>query len=122
MVSRYTGACLGLIAFAVTVIAGLWIDNPPMVTLSRAVWALVLFCALGLVVGACAQSVINEHHRRREEVEIPGADERHAMREADKETEIVTAELAALPDVAGPISQPVGTGGGEGSPVLPDAS
>lgn len=99
MVSRYTGACLGLFAFAVTVIAGLWIDNPPMVTMSRAVWALVLFCALGLVVGACAQSVISEHHRRREETEIRAADERRVAREPDSEAEMVTAELAELPDV-----------------------
>lgn len=122
MVSRYTGACLGLFAFAVTVIAGLWIDNPPIVTLSRAVWALVLFCALGLVVGACAQSVINEHHHRGEETEIRAAEERQEVLEVASEEEMVTAELVELPDLAESISSPVGTGGGEGSPVLPDAS
>lgn len=122
MVSRYTGACLGLFAFSITVVAGLWVDNPPMVTMSKAVWALVVFCALGLVVGACAQSVIGERHSGREQTEIPAGDEGQAAREADLKPEILTAELAAPLDLAGPISGPVETQGGEGSPALPDAS
>jgi hypothetical protein len=73
MVSRYTGACLGLLAFAITIVAGLAVHNPPMVTLSRAVWALVIFCPLGLLVGACAQSVITEHYRQREASELGAA-------------------------------------------------
>lgn len=72
MVGRFTGACLGLLAFAITILAGLAVHNPPMVTLSRAVWALAIFCALGLVLGAVAQAVVNEHFRRREKEVLGG--------------------------------------------------
>ncbi|MCP4247160.1 MAG: hypothetical protein GY778_08930 [bacterium] len=67
MVARYTGACLGLLAFGLTVIVGLAVNNPATVTLSRAVWALVVFCAIGLMLGGIAQVVIREHARRRQE-------------------------------------------------------
>jgi hypothetical protein len=72
MVGRFTGACLGLLAFAITILAGLAVHNSPMVTLSRAVWALAIFCALGLVLGAAAQAVVNEHFRRREKEVLGG--------------------------------------------------
>lgn len=68
MVSRYTGACLGLLAFAIATVAGLSVNNPPMLILSRAVSALALFCVIGLLLGTVAQAVLNEHHRRRREV------------------------------------------------------
>ena len=68
MVVRYTGACMGLLAFGITVVAGLAVDNPPMVTLSRSVWALFIFCVLGLLLGTAAQAVINDHQRRREQM------------------------------------------------------
>ena len=67
MVSRYTGACLGLLAFAIAVVAGLLARNPPMLVLSRAVWALVVFCVIGLLLGTTAQAVLSDHRRRREE-------------------------------------------------------
>ena len=67
MVSRYTGACLGLLAFAIAVVAGLSVKNPPTLVLSRAVWALVVFCVIGLLLGTIAQAVLTEHRRRREE-------------------------------------------------------
>ena len=68
MVSRYTGACLGLLAFAIATVAGLSVNNPPMLILSRAVSALALFCVIGLLLGTVAQAVLNEHHRHREAV------------------------------------------------------
>ncbi len=67
MVSRFAGASLGLLAFAITAIAGLLVHNPVMVVLSRSILALVVFCGIGLVLGAAAQIVINEHERSREE-------------------------------------------------------
>ncbi len=76
MLSRCTGACLGLLAFAITIVAGLFVGNPPMVTLSRAVGALVVFCVLGLVVGAGAQAVVTEFHRQRERAELTSTESR----------------------------------------------
>ncbi len=66
MVARFAGAGLGLFAFAVTVIAGLVAHNPVATTLSRSILALFVFCAIGLVLGAVAQMVIDEHEKKRE--------------------------------------------------------
>lgn len=66
VIARYTGACLGLLAFAVTSVAGLLTGNAVTVTLSRSLFALFLFCVLGLVLGGAAQLVVAEYERNRE--------------------------------------------------------
>jgi hypothetical protein len=66
MVARYAGAGLGLLAFTVTVVAGLAVHNPVTVTLSRSILALFVFCLIGLVLGTAAQMVVAEHGKRRE--------------------------------------------------------
>jgi hypothetical protein len=71
MISRYTGAILGLLAFSASIIAGLVARNPASVILSRAVFALVLFCIIGLVVGGAAQFVIDDYARRRYKELLP---------------------------------------------------
>lgn len=58
---RTTGACLGLLGFSVTIIAGLSVDNPATTTLSRALWALAAFYLLGSLLGYVAHRVIDEH-------------------------------------------------------------
>jgi 4-hydroxybenzoate polyprenyltransferase len=76
MIVRYSGGILGMLAFAVTVLAGLWVGNPFTVTLSRAIWALCVFCVIGLAVGWAAQYVIDDYARRRydEVVKKPDAE------------------------------------------------
>ena len=66
MVARYTGASLGLLAFTIVVTAGLIAQNPVTVTLSRSIFALFLFCLIGLVLGRIAQMVVAEHEHKRE--------------------------------------------------------
>ncbi len=61
MVARYVGAGLGLLAFFITIISGLYVQNPPEITLSRSLLALFVFCAIGMVLGSAAQMVINEY-------------------------------------------------------------
>ena len=51
MVARFAGASLGLLAFATTAVAGLYVGNPPTVTLSRSILALFAFCLIGLLLG-----------------------------------------------------------------------
>lgn len=63
---RSVAAALGLLAFSVTIFAGLWVHNPVIVTLSRAVTAMVIFVFIGLVTGWAAQTVVREHVRERE--------------------------------------------------------
>jgi hypothetical protein len=61
---RLCGAALGFFAFAVTVLLGLMAGNSAEVTILRALWAMVAFCALGLVVGWIAYRVIDDHATR----------------------------------------------------------
>ena len=65
MIARVAGAGLGLLSFSITVFAGLWIDNPVSITLSRALWALLVFCTIGLILGSAAQASIDEQIRAR---------------------------------------------------------
>ena len=66
MAARYAGASLGLLAFTIVVTAGLIARNPVTVTLSRSIFALFLFCLIGLVLGRVAQVVVAEHEDNRE--------------------------------------------------------
>ncbi len=66
MVARFAGAGLGLLAFTITIVAGLFAQNSVAVILSRSVLALFLFCVIGLVLGTAAQVVVAEYDRNRE--------------------------------------------------------
>lgn len=66
MVARFAGAILGLLAFTISIAAGMLAHNPAEVTLSRSILALFLFFLIGLVLGTAAQAVIAEHERDRE--------------------------------------------------------
>jgi hypothetical protein len=67
MIARFAGGTLGLLAFGVTATVGLAVGNPPMTVVTRALWALVVFCVVGLAVGAAAQAVVNEYLAKQEE-------------------------------------------------------
>jgi hypothetical protein len=62
---QVSGACLGLFAFAVTILAGLAAGNPATAILSRALWAMGAFFLLGCLLGYVALRVIDEHAVRR---------------------------------------------------------
>ncbi len=66
MVARFCGATLGILAFTITIIAGLFVGNPVQVTLSRSVVALFIFFGIGLLLGGAAQLVIAEHEENQE--------------------------------------------------------
>ena len=67
MTPRATGAAFGLLAFSITIIAGLSVRNPSALILQRAIWAMLVFCFIGLSVGWAAQVVVREHFKQREE-------------------------------------------------------
>ena len=98
MVARVVGASLGLLAFTVTIVAGLYVQNPVTVTLSRGILALFVFCVIGLVLGGAAQIVINEHGDKREE-EI-----RKQHREEPVETNPAGSEEGAIDEEGAPMS------------------
>ncbi len=62
---RRAGACLGLLAFCLTIVRGMGAGNPPEVILTRALWAMILFFLLGMVLGYAGHLAINEHTARR---------------------------------------------------------
>ena len=66
MIARFVGASLGLLAFCITVVAGLYAQNPVTTTLSRSIFALFVFFLLGLALGTAAEAVVNEHEHSRE--------------------------------------------------------
>lgn len=68
MIARVAGASLGLLAFTVTILSGLWIHNPVTVTLSRSIFALFVFFLIGMVLGSVAQIVVAEHEKKRQAV------------------------------------------------------
>ncbi len=88
MVSRFSGATLGLLAFAVTATAGVVTQTPVAVTLSRSIFALFLFYVLGLLLGGAAQWVIAEHETEQEvRIRERFRDNEPATEGGDSETE-----------------------------------
>lgn len=63
--SKVCGCCLGLVAFAVTLLVGAYIDNPLELVLSQAVAALLVFFLLGQLAGAVASYVLKEHYEQK---------------------------------------------------------
>jgi len=97
MVARFTGAGLGLLAFAITAASGLLVGNPIEVTLSRSILALILFCVLGLLLGGTAHCVIAEHQRQseasiREQVRAKSAETDRAPEDGGETSEGETIE------------------------------
>ena len=68
---RRAGACLGLFAFCAAILRGLAAGNSAEVILTRALWAMAGFCALGLILGYFGHLIVVEyeasHARRLEE-------------------------------------------------------
>lgn len=58
---RRIAATMSLLAFAVCVVLGLAADNPITTTLYRALLAMGGTLVIGLVIGAMAQRMIDEH-------------------------------------------------------------
>ena len=65
---RRAGACLGLLAFCLTIVRGMGAGNPPEVILTRALWAMIIFFLLGLVLGFAGHLAISEHTANRAKV------------------------------------------------------
>ncbi len=66
MVARFAGAGLGFLAFSITAFAGLFVQNPVTVTLSRSILAMFVFTIIGLALGTAAELVVQEYETNRE--------------------------------------------------------
>ncbi len=95
MIRRATGV-LALLAFSIVVLGGLARGNSVDFILQRALWAMGLFCLLGLVVGWAADRVVREHRSKQyEEVFGRPADEPAAQGESAALENNSTLEPAA---------------------------
>lgn len=63
---RSIAAALGLLAFSVSILGGLWVRNPVTAILSRAIWAMIAFSIIGLLAGWVVSIVLLEHRADRE--------------------------------------------------------
>lgn len=63
MIPRFASAGLGLFAFAVATLSGLFAGNPVDTILSRSILALFLFCFIGFLLGTVTQMVVSEHEK-----------------------------------------------------------
>ncbi len=66
MAPRSSAAALGLLAFSVSVLAGLWARNPVAAILARAIWAMIVFAFIGLLAGWAVSIVLAEHAAEKE--------------------------------------------------------
>jgi len=80
---RRTMGVMGLLAFVITVFGGLIGGNRVEFILPRALWAMAIFCLLGLIVGWAAEIIVQEHQAKQyAEVFGPkegGADEQESL-------------------------------------------
>ena len=87
MIARFSGGVLGLLAFALATLAGVLAGNPAEVILSRSLLGLIIFCLIGLAVGAAAQIVINEYDAAATEaMQPPDNDVTDVVTEEDNST------------------------------------
>lgn len=68
---RLCGAALGLFAFSITVLLGLFAGNPTNVVLLKALQAMLAFCVLGMCAGWVAYRVLDEHALRKHREMFP---------------------------------------------------
>lgn len=59
------GAQIGLLAFAVAVVAGLWAGNSATVILTRALLAMLAGVLIGQLAGWAGKTILREHFQRK---------------------------------------------------------
>lgn len=62
---RSLGAQIGLLAFAVAIVAGLYAGNSAVLTLTRALLAMVAGAAVGQFGGWAAKAILRDHLQRK---------------------------------------------------------
>jgi membrane protein DedA with SNARE-associated domain len=97
---RGIGAQIGLLAFAVAVLAGLYSGNSVTVTLTRALVAMVIGSLVGQIAGWAAKLVLRDHLQRKK-IEI------------DREHLAAIREMTGEPETTGsPAADGAGDSGG----------
>ena len=61
MPTHQCGAALSLVGFGISLIIGLWVDNPFVTVVLRGLWVLLLFYILGCLLSVIGQKVVQEN-------------------------------------------------------------
>jgi 4-hydroxybenzoate polyprenyltransferase len=105
--TRYIGASLGFLAFAVATVLGVAVGNPMELIVQRAILAMLVFFGIGAALGWTAGCVIDEHMERRRQAvdeEMKRGDEperaakappRERLRPEGKEEPVTSAPAGA---------------------------
>ena len=89
---RLSGAALGCFAFSITILLGLLADNSVEVTLVRAIWAMGIFCLLGMATGWVANRVLDEHALRKHHEYFPDGELTDEAGQTSPDSEAVSPE------------------------------
>jgi NhaP-type Na+/H+ or K+/H+ antiporter len=100
---RSTSAQLGLLAFAVAIVAGLNVGNSATLVLSRALLALVAGALLGQIAGWAARAVLRDFLQRKK----LGIDQEHFAAVQKMVAELPPAET--VPTAEPQVAQEVGS-------------
>jgi MFS family permease len=98
---RTTGVQIGLLAFAVASLAGIYAGNPATVILLRALLAMLLGTLIGQAAGWTAKLVLRDHLQRKK---------LHIDREHFKAMRALTRAAEQNPQVAEPQTDPAQAG------------
>ena len=61
MPTHQCGAALSLVGFGISLIIGLWVNNPFVTVVLRGLWILLLFYILGCLLSVIGQKVVQEN-------------------------------------------------------------
>ena len=61
MPTHQCGAALSLVGFGISLIIGLWVNNPFVTVVLRGLWVLLLFYILGCLLSVIGQKVVQEN-------------------------------------------------------------
>lgn len=99
MMVQTLGAQIGLLAFAIAIIAGLQAGNTPTMILTRALLAMLVGAIVGQLVGWAAKGVLRDHLQRRKQA----IDQEHieAVKAIEQAVEAAIETEPAAPPVEG---------------------
>lgn len=87
MIIGRIGAQVALLAFSLSLLAGLWVGNPPVTVLSRALLMLVAALLVGHLVAWCGHLVLLEDlTQRKAEIDTRHAQQRRRSRPSQSPT------------------------------------
>ena len=102
MPTHQCGAALSLVGFGISLVIGLWVDNPFVTVVLRGLWVLLLFYVLGCLLSVIGQKVVQENfenevkHNQKTNKQTMGNIENENIIDSEPGADRTTSETAAL--------------------------